>query len=151
LLHQQYMQLYGLPTSFLQSTVNNGGGAGFPGAYGGGYGGFPGYYGVNYQRNLAALQAYQAYYAASAMQNAYYGRYGPAPAITSAAPSSSASNSYGSFGISGTSLQPTFAQLTNRSNDAPRFVGFGLTNTANPFLSGDVKRDEKKEEQKADK
>lgn len=113
LLHQQYMQLYGLPTSFLNNGINNGGRAGaFPGAYGGypGYGGIPRYFGANYQRNLAAMQAYQSY--------------------------ASAQNNYGSFGLSGGTYQPTFgqSQVSSTATTTPQFSGFGLSNTANPFI-----------------
>jgi hypothetical protein len=112
LLHQQYMQLYGLPTSF-QGSINNGGRAGIlPGAYGGypGYGGIPRYFGANYQRNLAAMQAAQVY--------------------------ASAQGNYGSFGLSGGTYQPTFNQspLNSTVHTAPQFSGFGLSNTANPFI-----------------
>lgn len=128
LLHQQYMQLYGLPTSFLNSGTNNGGRAGaFPG-YGGGYPGYgaPGYYGVNYQRNLAA---WQAYYRTSG--------YATNPTFT------------GSFGMSISSpQQPSFSQSALTSNPSPSFSGFGLSNTANPFSTSTSKKDENKDEKK---
>lgn len=146
LLHQQYMQLYGLPTSFLQGQVNNGGGVGILGGYGYGYGGFPRYFGVNYQRNLAALQALQAYQAA-AMHN-YYGGYGlsnPYYTLSAPAASSASTPTYSSFGISAN--QPSFGQssLATRTIGTPTFGGFGLSNTANPFIT-DQKKDEKKED-----
>lgn len=147
LLHQQYMQLYGLPTSFLQGTVNNGGGAAAipPYGYGGGYGfgGAPRFYGANYQRNIAAMQAYQA----AAMQN-YYATGGYA--MNPYAAPATAPGTYGSFATAGTPTQPTFGQSPTASRQTtPSFGGFGLTSTANPFLT-DLKKDDKKKDEKKD-
>lgn len=150
-LHQQYMQLYGLPTTFTQAgQVNNGGQAGiFPG---GGYGGVPRYFGVNYARRLAAAQA-QAYYN-NLYNNTGYGKVGggyyqpPTPNYNSPSQSSQPT-SYQSFGMASAN-PPTFNQLAQLSNrPSPGFGGFGLTSTANPFLPNQNK-DEKKEEKKDD-
>jgi hypothetical protein len=153
LLHQQYMQLYGLPVNFTQGQITNGGGAAVGlGGYGGGFGGYPGYYGANYQRTMAAMNYLQAYRAAT-MYNPYYsGYYGmgnpyaaPAYASPPAQSASSAAPTYSSFGIA--SQQPNFgpSSLTTRNNSTPSFGGFGLSNTANPFFP-DLKKDEKEED-----
>jgi hypothetical protein len=149
MLHQQYMQLYGLPTSFLQGTVNNGGGAGvFPGygGFGGGYGGFPRYFGVNYQRNMAALQALQMYQQQAALQQAYAAGYGMNPYAAQAP----AANPYAgtSFGSYSAGQQPQFAQSALTTRTTPTFGGFGLNNTANPFITNGLKKDDKKEDKR---
>ena len=141
-LHQQYMQLYGLPVNFQagnQQMFNNNqaGGGGYPG--GGFPGGYPGFNGVNYQRQLAAMRMQAAYYNAAAAYNNYNNNNNQRPA------------SFGTGSLS--NYQPSFATQSSPglSNTSTGFSGFGL-NTANPFVASDpAKKDEtKKDETKKD-
>ena len=144
-LHQQYMQLYGLPVNFQQNQQqynNNQAGGGGYGGYGGGY---PGYNGVNYWRQVAAMQA--AYYS-NTYSNPAAGYYAngsgyvspPRPAPVAA------------FGM-GNNYSPSFATSSSPSMaGANGFSGFGLS-TAYPFATTDpAKPDEtKKDESKTKK
>jgi hypothetical protein len=149
MLHQQYMQLYGLPVNFTQGQVSNGGGqAPLVGGFGGGYGGFGGgrFFGVNYQRNMMAAQAYMAaarhqqYMQAYGMNN----QFAPAPA---AAQQPAASG--GSFGMSQSrGPNPFSSSFTSQDPSEPRFRGFGFAGQQqlNTLTSREeAKKEEKKE------
>jgi hypothetical protein len=149
-LHQQYMQLYGLPVNFTQGATNNGGAQGiFPGygGYGGGLGGR--FYGVNYQRQRMAAQylqmlrfqqQQQMYYS----QNAYNAYPTQPTAGTSAAPSVGFGMSQGN-----TYQQPFFSTTPTSANT--QFRGFGLASTIGTPLPALSTSQEKKDQEQKDK
>jgi hypothetical protein len=145
-LHQQYMQLYGLPVNFTQSQVNNGGQQGiFPGGFGGGLGGR--FYGVNYQRQRLAAQ-YMQYAAMARYQQQMMAAYGQNLYPNQPTPATNVPT--GSFGMSQGSMsqQPYFNSTPTAANN--QFRGFGLASSFNSPLptatSDEVKKDEKNDQ-----
>jgi hypothetical protein len=150
MLHQQYMQLYGLPVNFTQGQTSNGGGQA---PIIGGYGGYPGgggrFYGVNYQRNMMAAQAYMA-----AMRHQQYMQAYGLNGMNAPAPAQQPSAAGGSFGMSQSRGPNPFAgTFSSQEPTETRFRGFGFAgqqsfSTLAPLTNRDEDKKEEKKESK---